>query len=496
MSYSTRLMLGLTLLLPLITVPASAQKSPQSSDYERFKRAIDTDKIEAVQAEIDKGSDINARYKPGTRWHNGRTPLMHAVSRNAPTPIVELLLDNGAQVDAHDRKGVTALMEAAKWGRSRVAMLLLDRGAQVSARDNKGTTPLRWAAESHLSSASIVEVLLDHGAQIQERNNTGVTTLMAAVEGWFGYSNQTAIIKLLLVRGAQVNARSIDGRTPLLIAAAHKLNFWSRTDKKPEHYSEIVKLLLEAGAEVNARDKEGNTPLAMAAQFSHTPETVRLLLDGGAEVDQRIGDGVTPLMFAVHELGFPGIVTLLIERGAEVDARSNSGSSPLHRAAQASTKSGYQAYFIYNACDTDDDRVRRGAEDLRKRSLQITQLLLDTGAQVDARDENGNTPLTVAAKGNVRPEIIQLLIEKGAKVNARNKDGWTPLMIAARGAGTQFRDWNKHLTPFHIVELLLDKGANPQAKDASGMKAIDHARHNKALKDTPALNKLAELSGE
>ena len=496
MSYSTRLLLGLTLLLPLIAVPASAQKSPQPSDYERFITAIDTGKIEAVQAEIDKGSDINAQYKPGTRWNNGRIPLMHAVSSNAPTPIVELLLDNGAQVDAHDRKGVTALMEAAKWGRSRVAMLLLDRGAQVSARDKKGTTPLRWAAESHLSSASIVEVLLDHGAQIQERNNTGVTTLMAAVEGWFGYSNQTAIIKLLLVRGAQVNARSIDGKTPLLIAAAHKLNFWSRTDIKPEHYSEIVKLLLEAGAEVNARDKEGNTPLAMAAQFSHTPETVRLLLDGGAEVDQRIGDGVTPLMFAVHELGFPGIVTLLIERGAEVDARSNSGSSPLHRAAQASTKSRYQAYFFFNACDTDDDRVRRGAEDLRKRSLQITQLLLDTGAQVDARDENGNTPLTVAAKGNVRPEIIQLLIEKGAEVNALNNDGSTPLIVAAQGAGTQFRDWNNHLTPFHIVELLLDKGANPLAKDASGMKAIDHARHNKALKDTPALKKLAELSGE
>ena len=48
----------------------------------------------------------------------------------------------------------------------------------------------------------------------------------------------------------------------------------------------------------------------------------------------------------------------------------------------------------------------------------------------------------------------------------------------------------------YSTRLLLDKGANPQAKDASGMKAIDHARNNKALKDTPALKKLAELSGE
>ena len=370
MSYSTRLLLGLTLLLPLITVPASAQKSPQSSDYERFITAISTDKIEAVQAEIDKGSDINARDK------DGGTPLWHAAHKGSPSPIVELLLD--------------------------------------------------------------------HGAQIEARDNTGVTALMAAVD-----TNQLAVVKLLLDRGAQVNARDDSGVTALMRAA--KFN-----------RSGAVKLLLDRGAQVNARDR----------------------------------NGVTPLMFAVHELGFPGIVTLLIERGAEVDARSNSGSSPLHRAAQASTKGGYQAWFFNNACDTDYDRVRRGAEDLRKRSLQITQLLLDTGAQVDARDENGNTPLTVAAKGNVRPEIIQLLIEKGAEVNALNNDGSTPLIVAAQGAGTQFRDWNNHLTPFHIVELLLDKGANPLAKDASGMKAIDYARNNKALENTHALNKLAELSGE
>ena len=71
-------------------------------------------------------------------------------------------------------------------------------------------------------------------------------------------------------------------------------------------------------------------------------------------------------------------------------------------------------------------------EEVRKRPLENTQLLLDNGAQVDARDEDGNTPLILAAKGTSRPEYIQLLIENRAEVNARNNDGWTPLMIAAR----------------------------------------------------------------
>ena len=151
MSYSTRLLLGLTLLLPLITVPASAQKSPQPSDYQRFITAIDTGKIEAVQAEIDKGSDINAREKIlGSRGvYNkvyGQTPLMHAASGSYPNPALELLLDNGAQVNARDDSGVTALMEAANFNRSGAVKLLLDRGAQVNARSNYGLTPLTIAA--------------------------------------------------------------------------------------------------------------------------------------------------------------------------------------------------------------------------------------------------------------------------------------------------------------------------------------------------------------
>ena len=94
--------------------------------------------------------------------------------------------------------------------------------------------------------------------------------------------------------------------------------------------------------------------------------------------------------------------------------------------------------------------------EMRKRPLENTQLLLDNGAQVDVRDEDGNTPLILAAKGASRPETIQLLIEKGAKVNARNNDGWTPLMIAARGSGWQ------------SIQLLIKKGAEVNVRNNDG----------------------------
>jgi len=239
----------------------------------------------------------------------------------------------------------------------------------------------------------------------------------------------------------------------------------------------------------------------LSAGRSYKPDIVALLLDHGAEVNAPDRNGVTPLMLAVHERGFPEIVKFLIEKGAQVDARSNNGSTPLHRAAQASISNRYRYPLLCMTSIHPD--YRRDIEEVRQRPLEMIQLLLDTGAQVDARDEDGNTPLIVAAKGTDRPEIIQLLIEKGAEVNARNNDGSTALMVAARGAGSggnipgvTIIKSTRALLGGDIIELLLDKGANPQAKDASGMKAIDHARNNKALKDTPALKKLAELSGE
>ena len=124
--------------------------------------------------------------------------------------------------------------------------------------------------------------------------------------------------------------------------------------------------------------------------------------------------------------------------------------------------------------------------EMRKRPLENTQLLLDNGAQVDVRDEDGNTPLILAAKGASRPETIQLLIEKGAKVNARNNDGWTPLMIAARWCNNS-----------EIILWLLDNGADATAENKLGKKAIYLARnYNKALKDTRALERLEQLAGE
>ena len=96
--------------------------------------------------------------------------------------------------------------------------------------------------------------------------------------------------------------------------------------------------------------------------------------------------------------------------------------------------------------------------------LQKVVLLLEKGAEVNARNTDGKTPLMFAARGSSTPEIVALLIEKGAEVNARNTNSWTPLMFAAENSSTP-----------EIVQLLLEKGAEVNARNTAGYTPLKFA---------------------
>ena len=105
--------------------------------------------------------------------------------------------------------------------------------------------------------------------------------------------------------------------------------------------------------------------------------------------------------------------------------------------------------------------------------LEAGQLLLDRGAQIDARDKLGNTALILAACECAQAtmpstyETVQLLLDRGANVNARNHEGKTALIDAAGGFGGNA-----------IVRLLLDRGADAKLKDKEGKSALDYARES------------------
>lgn len=116
---------------------------------------------------------------------------------------------------------------------------------------------------------------------------------------------------------------------------------------------------------------------------------------------------------------------------------------------------------------------------------QDVQAAVDKGADVNARDMEsfGMTPLMWAAEWNKNPEVIVVLLKAGAEVNARDDDGETPLIYAAM--------YNPNP---RVISTLLNAGADAKAKDSSGMTAVEYAVHDYRLLGSDAMRKLKKAS--
>ena len=129
--------------------------------------AVNRGDLAGVQAELDKGANVNAKM-----WR--RTPL-HSATAGGHTEIAELLIDNGADVNANEDYGWTPLHLAAKYGHREVAELLIAKDADMNAKKKDGWTPLHLAAL--YGHKEIVELLIAKGAGVNAKSEWGDTPL-------------------------------------------------------------------------------------------------------------------------------------------------------------------------------------------------------------------------------------------------------------------------------------------------------------------------------
>ena len=172
------------------------------------------------------------------------TPQMLAQIKPQFEPQKELcvnyLINNGADIRAKDKKGISILTHAARTGNVNVVKNLVGNGANVHVKSPRGITPLYAAAIN--GHNDVVEFILSQGADIDVKLNDGETPLMAAV--WNG---QVETVALLINKGADVNAKKFTHYKPSgessLVWATHQ----DRTEKN-DNYDKIFKLLAQAGA--------------------------------------------------------------------------------------------------------------------------------------------------------------------------------------------------------------------------------------------------------
>ena len=189
---------------------------------------------------------------------NGQDEILEAAT-NRYTEKVE---DAGFRSDAEDRR--RALIDAVSSGNREKIELLIAQGADVNARDSNGNTPLMLAARS--GHSEIVQFLIDRGADVHLKDNLGNTPLIDTA----GYASEFAlkVIEILIAEGADVQAKNKNSNTALINAA--------RSGR-----SDVVELLVKEGADVNAESKTGQTALKLASDTLRK-DVIEVLTEHGA----------------------------------------------------------------------------------------------------------------------------------------------------------------------------------------------------------------------
>ena len=273
---------------------------------------------------VECSQDINARG-----FDDKATPL-YVASRHGHADVAQLLLEHGADVNAHNSHGSTPLLLASQNGSDEIVWVLLEHGADTDARDEEGWSPLEQA--SMWGRVKVVEVLLEHGADAKAQNEFNNTPLH--------FTRGEVITLLLLKNGADANAQGYKARTPLHFASE----------------AGVAQVLLEHGVDANARDANHATPLHLASKYGHA-EVAQVLLEHGVDANARDAKSATPLHQALSPERWVTmerqleVVRLLLQHNADTHARDDKDRTPFMRATEAGNGNIMQLLLEYGAED-------------------------------------------------------------------------------------------------------------------------------------------------
>jgi ankyrin repeat protein len=288
---------------------------------------------------------------------------------------------------------------------------------------------------------------IDEGADVKQIAADGTTALHYAV-----YNDNLALIERLIAKGADVKVANQFGSTPMVEAAT-------------VGNATVLGKLLDAGADVESSGADGQTALMIVARSSNVA-AAKVLLERGANVNAaELWRQQTALMWAAAQVQ-PDMVKVLIEHGAQVDVRSV--ENKWERQVTGEPRRMY--------------RPMGGLTPLlfaaREGCLECARALVDAGADINLTDPKNITPLFLAVD-NFHFDLAKYLIEKGANPNKWDWWGRTPLYSAVDlntlpHGGRADRMSIDATTSLDIIQLLLDKGANPNVQLKLGVAPYRH----------------------
>jgi ankyrin repeat protein len=416
--------------------------------------AQDANGITPLTAAAANGEEDFARkYLMGRISTEGVDALIAAAKANNKD-FIQLLLENGVNVDAVNKTGATALMYAADFGNLDAVEFLLENGANVNAVDSSEKTALMYAAE--YGRVDTVQFLLESNANLDLADSAGKTALMYAAE--YG---RVDTVQFLLESNANVDLVDLAGKTALMYAAENG-NLYA------------VEFLLQNDAKVNAVDQSGATALMYAAENGNL-YVIEFLLQNGADVNVKNKDGKSALMIIVdsgnldllqtlidNKLGAKALEYAITSRNLEmvkacldkgVNVETEVGLNDIITEAIISQNldimdlvfkkipntsimlSSYKNLALNHAVDKGDS--------------EMVKFFIEKGADVNSSMSSIPAISRAIMEGN--PEITSFLLDqKALNVNVERFSQWNPLSIAL-----QYKKADV------LREMLFSKGGDP-----------------------------------
>lgn len=406
------------------------------------------------------GKNVVESYNNPYSW----TPLMHAVTDN-DLQQVRKLLQSGADVDDYNNNKTTALHMAVAKGHKKIVQLLLAEGANIEATNRYGLTPIFFAIDKE--NLPMLELLIKHGADVNTVTNLYETPLMYAV-----MHLKNSMLEPLIQNGADYKRRDKHGSTLLFDAV------WFKN-------TELTDFLLTNGVDIDAKNKANKHAYDLIRVG--TPEPLVKLLQIAYLKNHPEEKAPVPFMVRYKE--------------------KNRKPTPIQKAVNEEDVEKLRVYLRKLGNDAEKGKTLNKMlfRAINKNSPDMIELLIDHGALLDARNKEGNTPLSYAISFS-KVDFFKILVDKGADINApkHSKSGYiiAPVHHAAQakevkileiliqaGVDVNKKEATSGRTPLMFAvgtcrdpnviptfQILLDHGADITLKDDQGMSVLDIAQ--------------------